>query len=53
MDVLTKIQVNISVWNALEQIFVYAKFMNKLLSGNCKLKHDENIALTEECSAII
>lgn len=32
---------------------VYAKFMKDLLSGKRKLKYDENIALAEECSAII
>lgn len=32
---------------------VNAKFMKELLSGNHKLKHDENTALVKECSAII
>lgn len=32
---------------------VYAKFMKELLSGKRNLKHDENIGLVEECSAII
>lgn len=32
---------------------IYAKFMKELLSGNRKLKDDENINLMDECSAII
>lgn len=50
---LNKIQVNIPFCEALEQMFGNAKFMKELLSGKCKLKHDENIPLEEESNAII
>lgn len=50
---LNEIQVNIPFCEALEQMHVYAKFMKKLLLGKCKLKHDENITLEEECNTII
>lgn len=32
---------------------VYAKFMKELLNGKCKFKDDKNVALAEECSAVI
>ncbi|XP_045798028.1 uncharacterized protein LOC123892270 [Trifolium pratense] len=32
---------------------IYAKFMKDLLSGKRKLRDDENVALSEECSAIL
>ncbi|XP_045802710.1 uncharacterized protein LOC123896356 [Trifolium pratense] len=38
---------------ALEQMPIYAKFMKDLLSGKRKLRDDENVALSEECSAIL
>ncbi|CAJ2668382.1 unnamed protein product [Trifolium pratense] len=52
MEMFTKLQVNVPFGEALEQMPVYAKFMKDLLSGKRKLKDDENIALSEECSAI-
>ena len=53
MEMLNEIHVNIPFCEALEQIYVYAKFMKYLLSRKHKLKHDENVALEEECSVII
>ncbi|XP_050898001.1 uncharacterized protein LOC127104904 [Lathyrus oleraceus] len=53
MDMLTKIQINIPFCEALEHMHVYAKFMKEILLRKIKLKHDENIVLAEECSAII
>ncbi|CAJ2642327.1 unnamed protein product [Trifolium pratense] len=53
MEMFTKLQVNVPFGEALEQMPVYAKFMKDLLSGKRKLKDDENIALSEECSAIL
>lgn len=52
MEMLNKIQVN-TFREALEQMHVYAKFMKEILSGKQNLKHNENIALAEECSVII
>lgn len=34
-------------------MLVYAKFVKDQLTRKSKLNYDENIALTEECSAII
>jgi len=45
--------VNIPFGEALDQMHVYAKFMNELLTGRRKPKYDENIALSENCSAIL
>ncbi|XP_050895182.1 uncharacterized protein LOC127101782 [Lathyrus oleraceus] len=53
MEILTVLQVNIPFCDALEQMSVYAKFMKELLNGKCKCKDDGNVALAEECSAII
>lgn len=50
---LRKIQINILFYEALDQIYVYAKFMNELLSGKGRLKDDENVVLEEKCNAII
>lgn len=48
MEMLTKIQVNVPLCEALEQMPIYAKFMKQLLSRKCKLKYDEYITLVEE-----
>lgn len=53
MDMWNKMQVNIPFFDALEQILVFAKFMKEIPSVKRKLKHDKNIALEEECRAII
>ncbi|MCI05514.1 hypothetical protein A2U01_0026567, partial [Trifolium medium] len=53
MELFTKLQVNIPFGEALEQMTVYAKFMKDLLSRKRKLRDDENIALSKECSAIL
>ncbi|XP_050914858.1 uncharacterized protein LOC127129774 [Lathyrus oleraceus] len=53
MEMLTAFQVNIPFCDALEQMFVYPKFMKELLNGKRKLMDDENFTLVEECSAII
>jgi len=45
--------VNIPCGEALDQIPVYAKFMKELLTGRRKPKDDENIVLSENCSAIL
>ncbi|KAK7314094.1 hypothetical protein VNO77_39304 [Canavalia gladiata] len=48
-----KLQINIPLAEALEEMPSYAKFMKELLSKKRRLKEDETVALTEECSAII
>lgn len=53
MKMFTKLQVSIPLYEDLEQMSVYAKFMKDILTGKRKPKYDENITLTEECSAII
>lgn len=50
---LNKIQINIPFCETLEYMHAYHKIMKEILSGKRKLKHDENITLEEECSAII
>jgi hypothetical protein len=45
--------VNIPFGEALDQMPVYAKFMKELLTGRRKPKDDENISLSENCSAIL
>lgn len=53
MEMLTALQVNVLFCDALEQMPVHVKFMKELLNGKRKFKDDENVALAEECSAII
>ncbi|GAU41120.1 hypothetical protein TSUD_288100 [Trifolium subterraneum] len=53
IKLFTKLEVNIPFGEALEQMPVYTKFMKDLLSGKIKLRDDENVALSEECSAIL
>jgi len=53
MELFSQLQVNISSGEALDQMLVYAKFMKELLTGRRKPKDDENIALSENCSAIL
>ena len=53
LDVFKSLRINIPFAEALEQMPSYAKFMKELLSKKRKLKDDETVALTEECSAII
>ncbi|XP_058765640.1 uncharacterized protein LOC131639152 [Vicia villosa] len=53
MEMLKKIHVNIPFCEALEHMPIYANFMKELLLGKRKLKDDENIALAQECRAII
>jgi len=53
MALFSQLQVNIPFGEALDQMPVYAKFMKELLNGRRKPKDDENIALSENCSAIL
>ncbi|XP_045830999.1 uncharacterized protein LOC123922316 [Trifolium pratense] len=53
VEVFKNLQINVPFSEALEQMPIYAKFMKDLLSGKRKLRDDENVALSEECSAIL
>ena len=53
MELFSQLQVNIPFGKALNQMPVYAKFMKELLTGRKRPRDDENIALSENCSAIL
>jgi len=53
MELFTQLQVNIPFSEALDQMSVYAKFMKDLLTGRKRPRDDENIDLSENCSAIL
>jgi len=53
MKLFSQLQVNIFFGEALDQMPVYAKFMKELLTGRIKPKDYENIAPSENCSAIL
>ena len=53
MELFSQLRVNIPFGEALDQMHVYAKFMKELLIGRRKPKDDENIAISENYSAIL
>lgn len=53
MELFTQLQVNIPFGETLDQMLVYAKLMTDLLTRRRKPRDDENIALSENCSAIL
>jgi hypothetical protein len=53
MELFSQLQVNIPFSEAIEQMPLYAKFMKDLLTGRKKPRDGENIALSENCSAIV
>ena len=53
MELFSQLQVNIPFSEGLDQMPVYAKFMKELLTGRRRPKDDENIVLSENCSAIL
>ena len=53
MEVFKKLQINIPFMDALKKMPSYVKFIKDILSKKQKLEDYENIALTEECSAIL
>ncbi|CAJ2636009.1 unnamed protein product [Trifolium pratense] len=53
VELFENLQINVPFSEALEQMPIYAKFMKDLLSGKRKLRDDENVALSEKCSAIL
>jgi hypothetical protein len=50
---LKKICINIPFAEVLSQMPLYAKFLKEIFSKKRKIEHNETIALTRECSAII
>ncbi|XP_068498131.1 uncharacterized protein [Phaseolus vulgaris] len=53
MDILKRLQINIPLTQALEQMPTYAKFMKELLTKKRKLDDQEIVELEAGCSAII
>ena len=53
MELFSQLQVSIPFRESLDQMPVYAKFMKELLTGRRKPNDDENIAFSENCSAIL
>jgi len=53
MELFSQLHVNIPFGEALDQMPVYVKFMKELLTGTKRPKDDENITLSENCSAIL
>jgi hypothetical protein len=53
MQLFSQHHMNIPFGEALDQMPVYVKFMEDLLTGRRKPKDDENIALSENCSVIL
>ncbi|KAL3529917.1 hypothetical protein ACH5RR_009239 [Cinchona calisaya] len=52
-EFLRKLHVNIPFIDVLEQILIYAKFMNEILAKKWSIKRDGTIMLTEECRAAL
>ncbi|XP_073121322.1 uncharacterized protein [Henckelia pumila] len=53
LDIFKKIHINIPFVDALEQMSNYAKFIKDVMSKKRRLKENEVVNLTEECSAIL
>ena len=53
MEAFKKLQINISLTDALEEISSYVKFIKDVLSKKRRLSDFETVNLIEECSAII
>ncbi|XP_042033875.1 uncharacterized protein LOC121780354 [Salvia splendens] len=53
LDIFRKVQINIPLVEALQQMPSYAKFLKDVVSLKRKWGHYETVNLTESCSAII
>ncbi|XP_042021284.1 uncharacterized protein LOC121768798 isoform X1 [Salvia splendens] len=53
LDIFRKVQINIPLVEALQQMPSYAKFLKDVVSQKRKWGHYETVNLTESCSAII
>ena len=50
---LKKLHINVPFLEALKQMSSYAKFMKEILFRKRKLKHDDAMMFTKECSTIL
>ncbi|XP_016168657.1 uncharacterized protein LOC107611217 [Arachis ipaensis] len=53
LEVFKKLEINIPLVEALEQMPLYAKFMNELINKKRNWHKKETVLLTQECSAVI
>ncbi|XP_015967845.1 uncharacterized protein LOC107491512 [Arachis duranensis] len=53
LEVFKKLEINIPLAEALEQMPLYAKFLKELINKKRSLHEKETIMLTEECSGVI
>jgi hypothetical protein len=53
MEIFTKLQVNIPFADMVEQVPRYARYLKDILSKKKKLPHGEQVAMTEQCSAVL
>jgi len=53
LEVFKKLEINIPLAEALEQMPLYAKFLKELINKKMSWQEKETILLTEECSAVI
>ncbi|XP_015970556.1 uncharacterized protein LOC107494037 [Arachis duranensis] len=53
LEVFKKLEINIPLTEALEQMPLYAKFLKELINKKRSWQEKETILLTEECSAVI
>ncbi|XP_057755854.1 uncharacterized protein LOC130975035 [Arachis stenosperma] len=53
LDVFKKLEINIPLIEALEQIPLYAKFLKELINKKRSWNEKETMILTQECSAVI
>ncbi|XP_015965456.1 uncharacterized protein LOC107489201 [Arachis duranensis] len=53
LEVFKKLEINIPLAEALEQMPLYAKFLKELINKKRSWQEKETILLTEECSAVI
>lgn len=53
LEVLTKLQINISFLDAISDMPSYVKFLKEMLSSKIKLQENVMVSLMKECSAIL
>jgi hypothetical protein len=53
MEIFKKLQVNIPFSDMIEQVPRYARYLKDILAKKRKLPHGEQVAMTEQCSAVL
>ncbi|XP_015949650.1 uncharacterized protein LOC107474540 [Arachis duranensis] len=53
LEVFKKLEINIPLVEALEQMILYAKFLKELINKKRSWNEKETVILTQECSAVI